>query len=265
MNKIAVMLAGGKGTRLYPISTEKRPKQFLNLLSEKTMLEDSIDRIKPIFSPESIFINTIDKYKGFIEKLPYRAIIEPRGAGTTISVFVIVLELIKKYGDCVITLLPSDHYIENEKLYRKTIDIAIDIVINTNDIVLIGIEPTDYEVGYGYINHRNGKIIDFKEKPNEEMAKKYVENGYLWNSGIFVFKASLMYSLYEKLQNDLFKQVMFTYSKGILHYFYENVKFEPTSFEKSIIEMTDRLRVVKGNFGWCDIGDLRRYRKLIRG
>src|SRR5690625_3521436 len=179
MKRVAVMLAGGRGTRLYPLSTEEKPKQFLDLLSGQSMLEDSIDRIKPIFEPDSIFINSIDKYRGYIEKLPYQALIEPSGVGTTASVLFITLKMMRKYGDCVVSLIPSDHYIGNDQLYRESLNSAIDMAINSDDVVLIGIEPNEYETGYGYINHRNGRVIEFKEKPNRDMAKKYVENGYL--------------------------------------------------------------------------------------
>jgi len=257
------MLAGGKGTRLYPISTEEKPKQFLNLLSNQSILKDSIDRIKPIFSPDSIFINSIDKYKEYVNKLPYQALIEPYGMGTTASVFFIVLEIMKRYKDCAIVLIPSDHYIGDDVLYRKTLNNAIDIAIDSDDVVLIGIKPDGYETGYGYINHRYGKVIEFKEKPNHELAKKYVMEGHLWNSGIFVFKTSVMYELYKKLQKDIQLGIQFSHFRGFLDVYYKNVDIKPDNFEKSILEKTNKLSVVTGNFEWSDIGDLERYKNLV--
>lgn len=263
MKKVAVLLAGGKGTRLHPISTEEKPKQFLNLLSDQSMLEDSIDRIKPIFDPDSIFINTIEKYRGYVEKLPYQSLIEPHGVGTTASVLFNVLELMKRYDDCVISLIPSDHYIKEDEFYRGTLLNAIDIASNSDNVVLIGIKPNGYETGYGYINHKHGKVVEFKEKPDYEMAKRYVDNGYLWNSGIFVFKASVMYRLYRELKFDIRMTFQYAYSEGLLGDYYKNIEIKPDSFEKAIIERTNMLSVVKGRFGWSDIGDLDRYIKFI--
>ena len=263
MKHVAVMLAGGKGTRLYPLSTDKEPKQFLPLLSDKQMIDESIDRIKPIYGDDSIFINSIDEYKGYIENKPYKALIEPYGNGTTSSVLFSVLEIMRNYGDCVITLFPSDHYIEDEDNYRESINKAIDIAIDSDNVVLIGVEPEYAEKGYGYINYKGNKVVEFKEKPDKDKAIQYIENGYLWNSGIFTFKVSVMYDLYKKKQDDIRQGFQYAHKKGFLNSYYKNVDIKPDSFEKSIVEKADHISVVRGRFGWSDIGDLKRYTKLM--
>lgn len=259
------MLAGGKGTRLYPISTEDEPKQFLPLLSNQSMLEDSIKRIIPVYGRDSIYINSIDKYREHVQKSSYEALIEPYGVGTTASVLFIVLELMKKHGDSVISLIPSDHYIGDVKKYQEALNSAVDIASDNNNdaVALIGIKPDHAESGYGYINHRDGKAISFTEKPDEVTAKNYINHGYLWNSGIFVFKASTMYWLYRLHLKEVFKGFKYAHSRGFLETFYKIMKINPRSFEKAIMEHANNISVVSGEFDWSDIGDLDRYAKVV--
>lgn len=262
MKSVAVLLAGGKGKRLYPISTEEKPKQFLPLLSDKPMIDESINRILPIFNRESIFINSIEEYRGYVENKPYKALIEPYGVGTTASVLFIVLELMRNYGDCIITLLPSDHYIQDERKYRKAIEEAQRVSKETETISLIGVEPNRQETDFGYIKHVNGSVVGFKEKPDKEQAKEYIKNGYLWNSGIFVFKASVMYGLYRELQKDIQQGLQYAHSRGFLESYYRNIEIKPKNFEQAIIEKTNRLSVIPAEFVWSDIGDIKRYQEI---
>lgn len=262
MKKVALMLAGGKGTRLYPLSTEEKPKQFLNLLSDQSMLQDSIDRIVDRFDQDSIYINTIDKYIKYIEGMPHDAIIEPKAKGTTLSLLLNVLLLYRRHGDCIITVLPSDHYIEDEEQYRYTLHKANVIAGHSDDVVLVGIEPTDYETGYGYIKHDVGNVSAFKEKPNYEQAKEYTRSGYLWNGGIFVFKASVMIDIYDDLYGWLVDKVRRALDDDKVRSLYEDDEMIIDSFEKTIIQKIYNLKVVTGKFGWEDIGDLERYKNL---
>lgn len=262
MRNVAVLLAGGKGTRLYPISTEEKPKQFLPLLSDRQMIDESINRIIPIFNRESIFINSIEKYKGFLVNKPYQALIEPCGVGTTASVLFIVLELMRNYGDCIITLLPSDHYIKGEQEYRRAIQEAQQVAKETETISLIGVEPNREETDFGYIKHIHGSVTGFKEKPDKEKAREYIKDGYLWNSGIFIFKASVMYRLYRELQKDIQQGLQYAHSRGFLESYYRNIEIKPKTFEQAIIEKTNRLSVIPSNFVWSDIGDYRRYQEI---
>lgn len=262
MKKVAVLLAGGVGSRLYPLSSEEKPKQFINLISSQPILDDSIDRIKPIFSRESIFINSVDKYRDYLRNKPYERIMEPHRAGTTASVLYITLFLMRKFGDCVITLLPADHYIGNHEKYLQALEDAQTIAENSGDVVLLGIQPTKADTGYGYINHDNGKVIEFTEKPNEELANKYVANDYVWNSGIFTFRASVMYNLY-KQKLDSFSCFYYSFSRGIMESFYRNTEIEPKSFEKAIIETANNVSVIPADFEWSDIGDWERYNHLL--
>lgn len=244
MRRIAVVLAGGSGSRLYPISTEDKPKQFLKLLSNNMMIEDTIDRISDIYDHESIYINTICKYSEYIKELPYRSLIEEKRQGTTRGIEFIVNELLRNYGDCIITLLPSDHYIRGNNIFIDNLNNAIDIAIGSDNVVLIGIEPHEPNEGYGYLDNHNGDVIGFKEKPSLDMAKFYIEKGHLWNSGIFTFRASVMCDLYKRFIND---------DENIIGV-----------FEKDILEKADNVKVVKGLFYWSDIGDLKRYIDVIR-
>ena len=261
MDNVAVIMAGGVGSRLFPLSSEEKPKQFLSLLSDKPMIQESIDRVKPIFDPDLIFINSIEKYRGFIENEPYEAILEPHRAGTTASVLFITLSMMHKFGDCVITLLPSDHYVGHGGKYREKLKEAQKRAKYSSDVILLGVMPTDIDTGYGYVRNEHGIGADFREKPTEDTARRLIDSGYLWNSGIFVFRASVMFNLF-KQNLDTFACYFYAFNRDILEPFYRNIEINPKSFEKAIIEKANNLSVLSADFDWSDIGDWNRYQEL---
>lgn len=199
MNKYVLILAGGNGTRLWPISIEKKPKQFLNLYGQEIMINETIKRIEKRFDYENIFIivnerqlEVANRYVDF--NIPRQNIIsEPKAKNTAMSIFYATLKIKKLKGNGVITVLSSDHYIEEKDKLLKNIEDGIKLATNTNNLVILGIQPSYPATGFGYIKYCEdyinncNSVIEFKEKPNYEMAVKYFQSTeYVWNSGMFI-------------------------------------------------------------------------------
>lgn len=194
----AVIMAGGKGTRFWPLSTEEKPKQFLNLIEEETMIQMTVNRILPIIPMERVFVCTgamyVDLVREQLPNLPERNIIvEPEGRNTAPCIALSSLVIKRYYKDANMVVLPSDHLIRDEEKFRDIVK-AADSYLNENKnaIVTLGMKPDRPETGYGYINygteevevneHKVIKVNSFVEKPNLEKAKEYLKQGsYLWN------------------------------------------------------------------------------------
>lgn len=199
----ALVLAGGKGTRLYPLSRTNQPKQFLKLINGKSFLVNTVERITPLISKENIYVVTnqdyVDKIKNELSDInPDNIFTEPQNKETATCIGLSAVKLLKKDKDAIMVVLPSDHHVEGKKEYLDVLSEAIDIANKRRGIVTVGITPTRPETGYGYIemgerivsSEAAYKIARFTEKPNIEVAKDFLLKGtYLWNSGMFIFRA----------------------------------------------------------------------------
>lgn len=181
----ALILAGGKGTRLFPLSRSGNPKQFLKLINEK-LLRNTVDRIKPIISKENIYVVTNEEYLDKIyEELPEinksNIFVEPANKETATCIGLSAVKLLKKDKDATLVVLPSDHYIEDEKAFKDTILQGVEIADRKRGLVTLGLTPIRPETGYGYIEMGERVIGDiptykverFMEKPNIEVAKDF--------------------------------------------------------------------------------------------
>lgn len=275
-----LIMAGGKGTRFWPKSTEEKPKQFINLIDDKTMIQLTIDRIRNIVPIEKIFVATGEKYiellKEQIPDLPDRNIIvEPVGRNTAPCILLASLYIKQIYNDCNIAVLPSDHLIKNKKDYIETLKKANEYIENNkNAIVTIGITPDRPETGYGYIKYNKMekkdivKVEKFVEKPNLEIAKQYLKSKeYLWNAGMFIFNIDYMLEELENNYNETYKLL-----QTLPNIYDENYndklneiypKCESISIDYAVMEKSKNIYVIPSNFGWDDIGTWKALERYI--
>lgn len=276
-----LIMAGGKGTRFWPKSTEEKPKQFINLIEEdRTMIQLTVDRIKKLVPIEKIFISTGEKYIDLVkEQLPdlpeKNIIVEPVGRNTAPCILLASLYIKQIYDDCNIAVLPSDHLIKNEIEFLNILKKANDFVEkNKESIVTIGITPDRPETGYGYIKYNKieknevVKVDRFVEKPDLEKAKKYLESKeYLWNAGMFIFNVDYMLKELENNYNKTFKllqQLPSIYDDNygkILNEIYP--ESENISIDYAVMEKSRNIYVIPSNFGWDDIGTWKSLERYI--
>lgn len=276
MNKYVLILAGGIGTRLWPISTSARPKQFLSLYSSNIMINETINRIKSLFDYDNIFIVVNKEQEGLAYKyIDYNVpreniIVEPQAKNTAMCIFYASIIINKRLGNGVITILSSDHYVAEDEVFKQTISDGIKIAEKENTIVTIGIKPNYPATGFGYIkfiNSENKKefdVIEFKEKPNYDNALKYLESGeYYWNSGMSIIKLETIFNNFRKYLPKIYQNketLENTNNKDIINKIYNEV--EAISIDKGILEKTENIKMIKGIFEWYDIGNLNDFFKI---
>ena len=267
----ALIMAGGKGTRFWPLSTEEKPKQFLNLVGDNTMIQMTVNRILPIIPIERIFVCTGEKYIDYVinqlPKLPKENIIvEPEGRNTAPCIALSSMIIKRKFNDASILVLPSDHLIEKEDEFRSIILKGNDFLEkNPYNIVTLGIQPNRPETGYGYIKLKNEifnniyKVDKFVEKPDENTAKKYLANGnYLWNSGMFLWKAENIINQIKNYSPEIYealKEIETIEEDVIGNYVKENYKNTTNiSIDYAVLEHSKDIYVIPSDIGWDDIG-----------
>lgn len=288
INKVALIMAGGSGTRFWPLSTSKKPKQFLDLVSEKTMIKETVDRILKLIPSENIFISTNINYLKIVkEELPQisdrNIIFEPMARDTAACIGYAAQIIDKLVENSIMAVLPSDHLIEKEEEFLKSLEFAF-YAAKEDRIITLGIRPVYPETGYGYIEYikknkkseKNDefciyKVKRFREKPNKELAEKYIEQGnFLWNSGMFIWKTKFILSEIKKhmeshkfvLENieKLLEKVDLKkfYGKKLSDYVKDEFKnFEKISIDFGVMEHTKSVNVIPVNIGWNDVGSFK--------
>ncbi len=269
----AVIMAGGKGERFWPMSRTHRPKQFLGLTNkDATMIQLTVNRILPLVDKQDVLVVTNGLYQTLTrQQLPElrvdNILSEPVGRNTAPCIGLAAAVLQKRVGDCVMVVLSSDHLIVDVENFRDVLKIAVSVAEKDENIVTIGISPTYPETGFGYIhydsqNMQNGvcPVRKFVEKPNYNTALSYLATGeYLWNSGMFVFKVSTIMEqfkrhlpkLYEGLQHvaDAVDTPSFD---AVLRDEFD--KFDSISIDYGIMEHAQNIYTIPGSFGWDDVG-----------
>jgi mannose-1-phosphate guanylyltransferase len=249
MKVVNLILASGRGSRLFPISSERKPKQFLNLYNERSLIENTMFRFLPYV--DEVYAVTLEKYKKWIKGRIPKVVYEPKRNESTYSVLFALKEILRKEGDCIIVQSPADHYIKPDESFSFCIREGIQLS-KFGKLVAVGVKPTEPNPDYGYMIQRNKKFKPhFVEKPVEYLAKQLIKAGYIWNTAIYIYRLSDMIKCFE-----LFEPEMLERSEED---FYED---EPKQFEKSIIRKTSRLVVIEGSFFWDDIGTHERLEKI---
>lgn len=275
MNRYGVIMAGGGGTRFWPLSRQKSPKQLINLSGNDAMVNEAIDRMNTVIDKDNVFIVTSEVQSAAMKEvtrgkmLPENILAEPAARNTAACIGLSAMTLLKKYGDGVMILTPADHYIKNVPELTKYFKIALETAEKENKLVTIGLKPNFPSTGFGYIKFNDAmegnvkQVVEFKEKPDEETAKRYFESGeYVWNSGMFIWKASLILQKLKENVPDIYEDLakigdaMNTeYESKVLHEIYPGIRkisIDYAVMEKSASE--GGVLVVPGDCGWNDVG-----------
>lgn len=271
MNIYGVIMAGGGGTRFWPASRQKTPKQLLNLTGNDLMINETINRVSKVVDQNKIFIVTnsaqADKMfevtPNFIGKS--HILSEPSARNTAACIGYAAIEILKKYGDGVMCIFPADHYIKDEDSFAKIFNEAINTAMTSEKLVTIGIMPSFPSTGYGYIKYHKSDImvkdvIEFVEKPDLDTAKRYIESGeYAWNSGMFIWKASTILDNFERYLPDIYicldkiaESIGTENEKAVIERIYPVIP--SVSIDYGIMEKSSDVVVLTGEFGWNDVG-----------
>ena len=271
----AVIMAGGSGTRFWPLSRMKRPKQFLPIVGAKTMLEETVDRLLPLIPYRDVLTISNAKQarliKGLLPKLPAANIlVEPRGKNTAASLILATARIYLHDPGTVVAVLCADHLIRKKEVFLKKLAAAAEAASKSDAIITFGIPPAYAATGYGYIHFskRNASKIrgelfhavpEFKEKPDIKLAEKYLAEGrYFWNSGMFIWRAEVFAHQLEK-----YAPIFFSFWLRIIKALQEKDKPEiirvfdeipPLSIDYALLEKTPSVLMNEGTFGWSDIG-----------
>lgn len=274
LNYFAVIMAGGVGSRFWPVSKAHYPKQFHDMMGVgETLIQLTYNRISTIVPPQNILILTNEVYKELVkEQLPNikeeQIVLEPVMRNTAPCILLAALKIKKQNPNAVMMVAPSDHWINDKEAFIDNINIAFEEASRQDILITLGIKPTHPNTGFGYIQFDNKdndtatikKVTTFTEKPTLRNARKYVEEGnYLWNAGIFIWKASVIAEAFSNHQEEMFK--LFGKGKDKLNTGQENNFIKETypaaqniSIDYAILEKSNKVYVIPAGFDWDDLG-----------
>ncbi|SHJ39447.1 mannose-1-phosphate guanylyltransferase [Thermoclostridium caenicola] len=292
----SVIMAGGGGTRFWPLSRQELPKQMHNITGNDIMINETIDRIKNIVPYENTYIVTADRQKELLKSVinpqisVQNILAEPMPRNTAPCILYAAMKIYKEHGDGIMFVLPADHYISNVPEFNRILRKAAGVAEVTDKLITIGIKPTFPSTGYGYIQYNmqnelvyrletlpagdeadgntstlhelSGvyEVEQFIEKPDRESAKSYIESGnFLWNSGMFIWKVSVIMDNFKRYLPRIYDE-MESYLKAkdekdemeALEKAYSRIK--GISIDYGILERSNDVYVIPGDFGWNDIG-----------
>ena len=273
-NNYCIIMAGGVGSRFWPISKKEKPKQFIDILGVgRTLLQQTYDRFAAVIPTENIFIVTNKTYKNTVleqlsEIKEEQVLLEPSRKNTAPCIAYAAFKIRKKNPDANMVVSPSDHLIIKEDVFRDVITNGMNYAKDKKVLLTLGIKPSRPETGYGYIQINKkekagedfSKVKTFTEKPNYEMAKIFYESGdFYWNSGIFIWSMDAIISAFEKHLSDIYllfskgQQKFFTgEEEGFIDEVYNDCK--GISIDYGIMEKADNVYVLAADFGWSDLG-----------
>ena len=280
MQQYAIIMAGGSGTRLWPLSRKSKPKQFLDILGQGSLLEQSITRLTGLFPRENILVvGSLEQQEVLLKAVnghlsSENVLLEPV-ARNTAACIALAVHHVSRAGDALMCVLPADHYIGDEMAFRAALQNGLHAAEESECIVTMGIMPTSPATGYGYIQagetlkapYDARRVLRFIEKPNREQAVEFLRVGdYYWNSGVFVAKASVMLEEVKRYLPDMhekirkFDEAMQCGKTADAYKEFTNV--EAVSIDYGVIEKSERLLMVPGYFEWSDLGDFDALREI---
>ncbi|OBQ56054.1 mannose-1-phosphate guanylyltransferase [Tamlana sp. s12] len=271
-NYYAILMAGGVGSRFWPVSTEEFPKQFHDMLGTgDTLIQKTFHRLAKLIPQENIFILTNERYNDLVlEQLPEvtqrQVVLEPAMRNTAPCILYASLKIQKENPDAVMIVAPSDHWIEDEDTFSKNVEQAFEFCSENDALMTLGIQPTFPNTGYGYIEYDKASaeaikpVNQFREKPDYETAKAFISQGnFLWNAGIFMWSVKTVLNTFQKNQPELFE----LFESGISAYntdaetdfIKENYpKAKNISVDYAIMEKSKNVYVIAAEFDWNDLG-----------
>ena len=274
-----LIIAGGKGERFWPKSRIKNPKQMLSVVTRKTMIEDTLQRLEPFIDRKRIFVITNKQQIPTLKKLVLlekkKIIAEPLSRNTAAAIGLGAVLIKRENPDGIMVCLPADHIIRKKTKFRKVLSLAASVARQKNALVTIGIKPNYSATGYGYIkireqrtenrkqkSHSKGifQVERFVEKPKKEDAEKFLQSGsYFWNSGIFVWRVSVILEAIKEHLPQLYSGLMkiegcleTKQRKEVIKEVYKDLK--SISIDCGVMEKARNVFLIEGDFGWTDLG-----------
>ncbi|WP_282171252.1 mannose-1-phosphate guanylyltransferase [Cytobacillus firmus] len=269
-----VIMAGGQGTRFWPWSVKDRPKQFLSLMSEETMLQQTYNRFRKWLKKEKIYVVTTEEYVPIVkEQLPSMSInqiiVEPVPRDTAPCIALTALHFLKDHDNEVFAAVPADHYIHDDHILQEIFKMAEKVAENEPAIVTLGIKPTRPETGYGYIRAEkfdggNNQVLSVKafiEKPTKDKAEKLLEaENIYWNSGIFIWKPSTISYFMDKFQPEIWEKLKkFTENQA-----YQYSLVPKISVDYAILEKAETIYTIPVDLQWDDVGNWTAWERLTK-
>jgi mannose-1-phosphate guanylyltransferase len=272
-NHYVAIMAGGIGSRFWPMSRSRYPKQFLDILGlGRTLIQQSYDRYSQVVPPENVFVVTSAEYVSIVKEqlpdLPAENILaEPSRKNTAACIAYIAFKLQTINPDAVMIAAPADHLVTETTKFVTTAQTALQFVEQNNALVTIGIKPSHPNTGYGYIQHEMTAVAPevynvktFTEKPSEEIARAFIASGdFLWNAGIFIWKVSAILDALEKHLSEVFE--VFAAERSHFNTVGEQKAIEKiyplctnTSIDVGVMEKANNVYVIPADFGWSDLG-----------
>lgn len=268
----AVIMAGGVGSRFWPMSTENFPKQFHDMLGTgESLLQRTFNRVSKIVPEDNISILTNGQYEDLVkEQLPgisnKRIVLEPAMRNTAPCILLAALKIHKENPNALMLVAPSDHWIENEKAFTENIQTAFEACNQENILMTLGIKPTFPNTGYGYIQYENHptneikKVVRFTEKPDYKTAKSFLEQGnYLWNAGIFIWSVQSILAAFQNYLPEMYG--LFVQGKELYNtpeekdFILKNYALaENISIDYGIMEQAENVASLPATFDWNDLG-----------
>ena len=275
MKVFGVIMAGGGGTRFWPLSRKSKPKQLLNLSGQGLMINETIDRLGLLIDPKDIFIVTSQEQEAAMQEAaagrlpPENILAEPAARNTAACIGYAAVKIKKLYGDGVMVIVPADHYIREAERLKETLQKGVDCAQGSDHLFTVGIEPSFPSTGYGYIQCDMSSqeavkpVLAFHEKPDEETARRYIQSGgYKWNSGMFIWRVSAILRKYAEMIPDIHADLMRVYEaldtpeeQKTLQAVYPQIR--RISVDYAIMEPCSHrghVRMLPASFDWNDVG-----------